>query len=44
MFLCGNDPDARKVVAEICKEWGWGVIDLGGIDGSRYLEAIRSAA
>lgn len=43
MFVCGNDAEAKKVVGEICKDWGWGVIDIGGIDGSRYLEAICMA-
>ena len=40
MFICGNDADARKSVAKICKDFGWGVIDLGGIEGSRYLEPM----
>src|SRR2546430_1366745 len=37
MFIGGNDAEAKKTVGQICKEWGWGVIDLGGIDASRYL-------
>ena len=40
MFICGNDADAKKSVSQICKDFGWGVIDIGGIDGSRYLEAM----
>jgi predicted dinucleotide-binding enzyme len=40
MFLCGNDADAKKIVSQICENWGWGVIDLGGIDASRYLEPM----
>jgi predicted dinucleotide-binding enzyme len=40
MFLCGNDADAKKVVSQICSEFGWGVIDIGGIEGSRYLEPM----
>jgi predicted dinucleotide-binding enzyme len=40
MFLCGNDADAKKIVSQICENWGWGVIDLGGIDASRYLEPL----
>ena len=40
MFICGNDADAKKTVSQICKDFGWGVIDLGAIDGSRYLEPM----
>ena len=40
MFICGNDADAKKTVAQICKDFGWGVIDVGGIEGSRYLEPM----
>jgi hypothetical protein len=40
MFLCGNDDGAKKVVTQVCEHFGWGVIDIGGIDGSRYLEPM----
>ncbi len=40
MFLCGNDPDAKKIVAQICDAFGWGVVDIGGIEGARYLEPM----
>jgi len=40
MFICGNDDDAKKIVTQVCKHWGWGVIDLGGIESSRYLEPM----
>jgi predicted dinucleotide-binding enzyme len=40
MFLCGNDDDAKKIVAQICAHFGWGVIDLGSIEGSRFLEPM----
>jgi predicted dinucleotide-binding enzyme len=40
MFICGNDAEAKKVVSQICSEWGWGVIDIGGIEGARYLEPM----
>jgi 8-hydroxy-5-deazaflavin:NADPH oxidoreductase len=40
MFLCGNDDDAKKIVSQICEHFGWGVIDLGGIDASRHLEPM----
>jgi len=40
MFICGNDDRAKAAVAEIIKGFGWGVIDVGGIDASHYLEAM----
>lgn len=40
MFICGNDDDAKKLVAQICEHFGWGVIDLGGVESSRYLEPM----
>ena len=40
MFICGDDDGAKQLVAQICKQFGWGVIDIGGIDGSRYLEPM----
>jgi 8-hydroxy-5-deazaflavin:NADPH oxidoreductase len=40
MFICGNDDAAKKKVSEILRDFGWGVVDIGGIDGSRYLEPM----
>jgi predicted dinucleotide-binding enzyme len=40
MFICGNDEDAKKIVSQICEAFGWGVIDIGGIEGSRCLEPM----
>jgi len=40
MFICGNDEGAKKQVAGILADFGWGVVDLGGIDASHYLEAM----
>lgn len=40
MFLCGNDAEGKKIVSQICEAFGWGVVDIGGIEGSRYLEPI----
>jgi 8-hydroxy-5-deazaflavin:NADPH oxidoreductase len=40
MFICGNDERAKHQVAELLAEFGWGVVDLGGIDASHYLEAM----
>lgn len=40
MFLCGNDGTARKTAADICRSFGWNVVDLGGLDGARLLEPM----
>jgi len=41
MFLCGNDAAAKQTVGDISAAFGWPpVIDLGGIEMSRYLEPL----
>ncbi|MCC6750688.1 MAG: NADPH-dependent F420 reductase [Deltaproteobacteria bacterium] len=40
MFICGDDASAKGRVSELLREFGWGVIDLGGIECSRYLEPM----
>lgn len=41
MFICGDDEGAKKVVSDLCTEFGWeGAADIGGIIGSRYLEPM----
>jgi predicted dinucleotide-binding enzyme len=40
MFIGGNDADARKLVSQVCDAFGWGVIDLGGIEAARLLEPM----
>lgn len=40
MFICGNDDDAKTIVAQMCQHFGWGVIDIGPIECSRYLEPM----
>jgi len=41
MFLCGNDPGAKKKVEEILHDFGWpSVVDIGGIECSRELESL----
>jgi len=40
MFIAGNSDAAKKTVSEILKDFGWGVVDVGGIESSRYLEAM----
>ena len=43
MFLCGNDEEAKKLVSQVCQAFGWGVVDIGNIEGSRYLEPMCMA-
>jgi len=41
MLICGNDADAKKQVTTILHDFGWPqVTDLGGIESSKYLEAL----
>jgi predicted dinucleotide-binding enzyme len=43
MVICGNDESAKRQVAELLKEFGWEEpIDIGGIDGARWLEAYTA--
>lgn len=40
MFIAGNDDGAKQQTAEMLTDWGWETSDIGGIEGSRYLEAM----
>jgi len=40
MFLCGNNPESRRLVSEICVQFGWEPFDCGGIAASRALEPL----
>lgn len=41
MLICGNDADAKKRTEGILRDIGWsGALDVGGIDGARWLEAL----
>jgi predicted dinucleotide-binding enzyme len=41
MLIAGNDADAKARVTKVLHEFGWSsVIDVGGIDGARWLEAL----
>jgi 8-hydroxy-5-deazaflavin:NADPH oxidoreductase len=40
MFLCGNDERAKGRVVELLGQFGWGAVDLGGIEASRLLEPM----
>ncbi len=41
MWIAGNDEGAKKKVAEILHDFGWGPpLDTGGIEGARLLEPM----
>jgi predicted dinucleotide-binding enzyme len=40
MFICGDDSPAKQTVTGFLEAFGWSVIDIGGIEGSRYIEAL----
>lgn len=40
MFICGNDTAAKQVVTGFCTDFGWGAVDVGGIEGARLLEPM----
>jgi len=40
MFICGDDDAAKKIISEICRDFGWGVIDMGGIEAARLIEPL----
>ncbi len=40
MFIAGNDDAAKRTVGEIVTAFGWHTIDIGEIQGARYLEPL----
>ena len=40
MFICGDNEEAKKRMSAILKDFGWGVVDIGGISASRWLEPM----
>jgi 8-hydroxy-5-deazaflavin:NADPH oxidoreductase len=43
MFIAGNSDEAKQVVTNLLAEFGWPVIDMGGIESARWLEALSLA-
>lgn len=41
-FIAGDDDGAKAEAASLIKEFGWEVVDLGGIDQAFFLEAFAS--
>jgi len=40
MFIAGNDAEAKAKVTEILVDFGWPVIDMGGMEYARLLEPL----
>ena len=40
MFIAGDNEEAKHTVTQLLAEFGWSVIDLGGIENARWLEAL----
>jgi 8-hydroxy-5-deazaflavin:NADPH oxidoreductase len=43
MFIAGNSDEAKQIVTTLLGEFGWPVIDMGGIESARWLEALSLA-
>lgn len=43
MFIAGDDSKAKQTVTHLLEEFGWPVIDMGGIESARWLEALSMA-
>jgi predicted dinucleotide-binding enzyme len=40
MFICGNDDEAKKVVAAIMDQFGWETADMGKAEAARAIEPL----
>ncbi len=40
MFICGNDADAKKIVAQISEKFGWDTEDMGMAEAARAIEPL----
>jgi 8-hydroxy-5-deazaflavin:NADPH oxidoreductase len=40
MFICGNDANAKKTVAQILDEFGWETEDMGAVEAARAIEPL----
>lgn len=40
MFICGNDPAAKKEVGAILTQFGWETEDMGGAEAARAIEPL----
>lgn len=40
MFICGNNPDAKKEVTSILDKFGWETEDMGTVEAARAIEPL----
>ncbi len=40
MFICGNNPSAKKDVATLIEKVGWEVADMGNVESARAIEPL----
>jgi 8-hydroxy-5-deazaflavin:NADPH oxidoreductase len=43
MFIAGDSGEAKQTVTNLLEEFGWPVVDMGGIESARWLEALSLA-
>ena len=43
MFIAGDSDQAKATVTALLAEFGWPVVDMGGIESARWLEALSLA-
>jgi len=41
-FIAGNSEEAKQHAAKLIEEFGWDVVDVGGIEQAFFLEALAS--
>jgi predicted dinucleotide-binding enzyme len=40
MFYCGNDPEAKQIVAAVLEQFGWDCADMGTAAAARAIEPL----
>lgn len=40
LFIAGNDKEAKQMVSDVAKNWGWNVNDLGNIEQAYMIESL----
>ena len=40
MFICGNDTDAKRIVAQLLDQFGWETADMGTAEAARAVEPL----
>ena len=40
MFICGDNSNAKKIVAQILDQFGWDTEDMGAVEAARAIEPL----